>query len=46
MPEFSLPHDHGAHGHTEDLYRELKNVEHFGAVCDLSLIHISEPTRP
>ena len=31
MPEFSLPHDHGAHGHTEDLYRELKNVEHFGA---------------
>lgn len=24
MPEFSLPHDHGAHGHTEDLYRELK----------------------
>ena len=30
MPEFSLPHDHGAHGHTEDLYRELKNVEHFG----------------
>ena len=26
MPEFSLPHDHGAHGHTEDLYRELKNV--------------------
>ena len=33
MPEFSLPHDHGVHGHTEDLYRELKNVEHFGAVC-------------
>ena len=44
MPEFSLPHDHGAHGHTEDLYRELKNVEHFGAVCDI-FKQLSDPTR-
>ena len=44
MPEFSLPHDHGAHGHTEDLYRELKNVEHFGAVCDI-FNQLSDPTR-
>lgn len=44
MPEFSLPHDHGAHGHTEELYRELKNVEHFGAVCDI-FKQLSDPTR-
>ena len=44
MPEFSLPHDHGTHGHTEDLYRELKNVEHFGAVCDI-FKQLSDPTR-
>ena len=44
MPEFSLPHDHGAHGHTEDLYREMKNVEHFGAVCDI-FKQLSDPTR-
>ena len=44
MPEFSLPHDHGVHGHTEDLYRELKNVEHFGAVCDI-FKQLSDPTR-
>ena len=44
MPEFSLPHDHGAYGHTEDLYRELKNVEHFGAVCDI-FKQLSDPTR-
>ena len=44
MPEFSLPHDHGAHGHPEDLYRELKNVEHFGAVCDI-FKQLSDPTR-
>lgn len=44
MAEFSLPHDHGAHGHTEDLHRELKNVEHFGAVCDI-FKQLSDPTR-
>ena len=26
MAEFSLPHDHGAYGHTEELYRELGRV--------------------
>ena len=44
MAEFSLPHDHGAYGHTEELYRELKNVEHFGAVCDI-FKQLSDPTR-
>ena len=44
MDEFSLPHNHGGYGHTEQLYRELKNTEHFSAVCEI-FRQLGDPTR-
>ena len=35
MAGFTLPHDHGEQKHAENLHRELMNVEHFGAVCEI-----------
>ena len=44
MSEFILPHDHGEQKHVENLYREVRNVEHFSAVCDI-FKQLSDPTR-
>mgnify|MGYP004641416461 CR=1 FL=1 len=44
MSEFILPHDHGEQKHAENLYREVRNVEHFSAVCDI-FKQLSDPTR-
>ena len=35
MPEFSLPHDHGAHPHDEEVRRVLSDDERFAAVAEL-----------
>ena len=35
MGSFHLPHQHGERTHTEDLHRELTNIEHFTASCPL-----------
>lgn len=44
MAGFTLPHDHGEQKHAENLHRELMNVEHFGAVCEI-FKQLSDPTR-
>ena len=44
MPEFSLPHDHGAHTHNEDLRRALTDEAHFGAAAELFRA-LGDPTR-
>lgn len=44
MAGFTLPHDHGEQKHAETLHRELMNVEHFGAVCEI-FKQLSDPTR-
>ena len=44
MGSFHLPHQHGERTHTEDLHRELTNIEHFTAVSDV-FKQLSDPTR-
>ena len=44
MPEFSLPHDHGAHQHEEEVRRVLSDNERFAAVADL-FRSLGDPTR-
>lgn len=44
MPEFTLPHDHGAPLHLEQMHRELGNLSHFSAVSDI-FKQLSDPTR-
>ena len=44
MPEFSLPHDHGAHQHEEEVRRVLADDVRFAAVADL-FRSLSDPTR-
>ena len=44
MSGFALPHDHGEQKHAVELHRELMNVEHFNAVCDI-FKQLSDPTR-
>lgn len=44
MDQFQLPHQHGRQPHTEELHRELTNIEHFTAVSDI-FKQFSDPTR-
>ena len=44
MDQFQLPHRHGRQPHTEELHRELTNIEHFTAVSDI-FKQFSDPTR-
>ena len=44
MPEFSLPHDHGAHQHEEEVRRVLADDARFSAVAELFL-SLGDPTR-
>ena len=44
MPEFSLPHDHGAHQHEEEVRRVLADDARFSAVAEL-FRSLSDPTR-
>ena len=44
MPEFSLPHDHGAHPHDEEVRRVLSDDERFAAVAEL-FRSLGDPTR-
>ena len=44
MQGFKLPHNHGEQKHAEDLHRELENVQHFTAVCEI-FKQLSDPTR-
>ena len=44
MGQFQLPHQHGRQPHTEELHRELTNIEHFTAVSDI-FKQFSDPTR-
>ena len=44
MSEFKLPHDHGEQNHVENLCKELGNVQHFQAVCEI-FKQLSDPTR-
>ena len=44
MPEFSLPHDHGAHQHEEEVRRVLADDARFSAVAEL-FRSLGDPTR-
>ena len=44
MPEFSLPHDHGAHQHEEEVRRVLAADARFSAVAEL-FRSLGDPTR-
>lgn len=44
MSEIKLPHDHGEQNHVENLCKELGNVQHFQAVCEI-FKQLSDPTR-
>ena len=44
MPEFSLPHDHGAHQHEEEVRRVLADDTRFSAVAEL-FRSLGDPTR-
>ena len=44
MSEIKLPHDHGEQNHVENLCKELGNIQHFQAVCEI-FKQLSDPTR-
>ena len=44
MPEFSLPHDHGAHPHDDEVRRVLSDDVRFTAVAEL-FRSLGDPTR-
>ena len=44
MEEIRLPHHHGDQNHVENICRELANVQHFQAVCEI-FKQLSDPTR-
>lgn len=44
MPEFSLPHDHGAHPHDDEVRRVLSDDVRFAAVAEL-FRSLGDPTR-
>ena len=44
MPEFSLPHDHGAHQHEEEVRRVLADDARFSTVAEL-FRSLGDPTR-
>lgn len=44
MDTFQLPHHHGSQDHVENLCRELDNVQHFQAACEI-FKQLSDPTR-
>lgn len=44
MAEFTLPHHHGDHAHTDDLYQLLGDTGHFTAVSDI-FKQLDDPNR-
>ncbi len=44
MQEFTLPHDHGEHAQLDNLHRQLMDIAHFTAVCEI-FKQLSDPTR-
>ena len=44
MPDFSLPHSHGAHRHAKEVRRVLADAARFSAAADL-FRSLGDPTR-